>query len=369
MKVALDVRWLRRGRVDGIGRVVLSLVPELVKDRSIEWTLLYHEKSSRDLLEPRLESVKVRWERVPFPILSATDLLKLPGFLRELGVDTYLTFNYVTSPLHRGYRSLAVVQDLIQFHYKEGVKQARGAMRIFYATRLPTRLILSRLDRLIAPSQNTARDLSRLFGVDERKVSVIPWGAERPPELSDEELQKGLAALNLDKDYILYVGRYEPYKNVGSLIEAHQSLSRELRGAHPLVLVGNLPDDLKVRIAGDRQIRAVGQLESLEAVYMGAALFVFPSKYEGFGLPPLEAMTRGIPVVTTHFASLPEVGGDAAIQTDGTPPELAKAIEQVLTDQKLSQKLIAAGGEQAQRFSWQKTAEQVTAILSATQEL
>jgi glycosyltransferase involved in cell wall biosynthesis len=363
MKVALDVRWLRKGRHDGIGRVVLSLVPALVQDRSVEWILLYDDQASLEALETRFGSASARSICVPFPILTAADFVKLPRLLRKLDVDAYLTFNYPTSPWHSGYRRWAVVHDLIQFRYRQGTQNGRAALKLFYATKLPTRLILSRLDGIIAPSQNTAHDLRRLFGVPETRVSVVQWATDRVAALPEEELRTELLAYDLAKGYVLYVGRYETYKNVSSLIEAHRSLDQALREAHPLVLVGALPPEMNAAISGDPDIRSLGAVESVEAIYAGAALFVFPSTHEGFGFPPLEAMARRTPVITTSFGSIPEVVGDAAIQTNGTPVELCAAMQKVLTDPELRLTLIAAGADRASRFSWERAAAQTVASI------
>ena len=359
MKIGLDVRWLRRSRIDGIGRVVLALTPPIVSRGGHEFVLLYHEERTRDLLEPEVADTAAEWVRLDYPLLSLRDALELPRDLRALGIEAYYTFNYLTSPFHRGYRVAGMVQDLIPFVHPATVRSSRSVWRLFFASTAPARLILRRFDVIHVPSAATARDVARLFPAFAEKVRVAPYGPLPGRGIGTEDAARELHALGLRPGYILYVGRFEPYKNVGSLVAAHRALDASLRAEHPLVLVGRASDDIARAGERDPTIVVTGPLEDLESIYQGAALFAYPSLYEGFGLPPLEAMARGVPVITTNRASLPEVVGDAAILTDGTSDALSSALSELLRDTRRRAELADAGRRRAARFDWKTTAARV----------
>jgi glycosyltransferase involved in cell wall biosynthesis len=357
VRIALDARWLRDARIDGIGRVVAELTPELVKSDRHEFVVLYHEEWTRTRLEERLDGA-CSWARLDYPVLSSADIVRLPADIRGLAVDTLYAFNYPTSPLHRGYRVVASVNDVIPFVFGDRGSGETLRWRAFYATKLPMRLLLRAFADVHVPSTKTARDLVRLFPEAAPKIAVVPYGVAPPRPLSQREVDDALRALGLAPGYVLYVGRYESYKNVPSLVQAHAALAAGVRQRHPLVLVGHAPSALRDRLSsGD--VVWTGALEDLEAVYRGAALFVYPSLYEGFGLPPLEAMARGVAVVTTHHGSLPEVLGEDAVLTDGGASALSAAIAELLADPTRRSHLGERGRCRAQRFRWEETARRL----------
>jgi glycosyltransferase involved in cell wall biosynthesis len=359
LRIALDVRWLRGGRIDGIGQVVTSLTPELAKSRDHEFVLVYQEAWTRDELSAKLGEADVLWRQVRYPVLSMQDVVLLPRDLRRAGVDAFYTFNYPTSPLHRGYRVAGMVQDLIPFLYPRNVGSSRAVWRLFHATTVPTRLLLQSFDAVHVPSAQTRQDIARLFPGVDSKVRVAPYAVTPPRAMPSAQVGRELEALGLTPGYVLYVGRFDPYKNVPALISAHRTLPETTRAEHPLVLVGRPSEDVERSTAGDPRIVATGPLADLEAIYRGALVFVYPSLYEGFGLPPLEAMSRNVPVITTNRASLPEVVGDAAILTDGSSTALGSALSELLGNAKKREELGRAGLEQAKRFDWSWTARQI----------
>ncbi len=345
--------------MDGIGRVALNVSSSLLRRGGHEFVLVYHETWSRTKLEAELGDRRVTWLRTDQPLLSARDVALLPTQLRRAGVDAYYTFNYLSSPFHRGYRAVSMVQDLIPFLYPESVRSSRTGWRFFYATRTPTRAILRAFDTIHVPSANTMGDLSRLFPSVASKIRIVPYAVTPPGDMPDAEVRRELAALGLSPGYVLYVGRFEPYKNVAALVAAHRSLSQAERERHPLVLVGTASPEIERTSVGDPLIHLTGPLPEVEAVYRGALVFAYPSLYEGFGLPPLEAMSRRLPVITTTHASLPEVVGDAAILTDGSEAELGSALAEVIADPERRARLRSASVERAGRFDWDETARLV----------
>ncbi|HSR26404.1 MAG TPA: glycosyltransferase family 1 protein, partial [Candidatus Eisenbacteria bacterium] len=228
--------------------------------------------------------------------------------------------------------------------------------------RLTTRWAERRCPLLLTPSRSTAADLSRLHGVDERRLRVVPpGGGEAPACPPDPEAARARArALGVDRPFVLHVGRVEARKNQVAALEAVERVPDLL-----LVSVGAVMDAaMGSRLAASPRCRRLGHLPGadLEALYAGAEALVFPSLYEGFGLPVLEAMRRGVPVVTGAVSSLPEVGGDAAVYVDDPrdPAALAAAIERARADRD---RLRGLGRERAARFTWDRTAAGVASVM------
>jgi glycosyltransferase involved in cell wall biosynthesis len=215
---------------------------------------------------------------------------------------------------------------------------------------------------IIAVSRHTAEDLARRTRVDAAKVHVIPLAASLPVGTSD--IDEVLARLKVPHPYILFVGTLEPRKNLMRLVRAYRRMAS--RGAaHSLVLTGPigwryqalLRDISAVDAPGEITLTGAVSPSDLDALYRGADAFVYPSLYEGFGLPILEAMSRGIPCIVSTASSLPEVAGEAALPVDPrSTAGLAEAIERVVTDRDLADRLRRAGIARAARFSWEETA-------------
>ncbi len=232
------------------------------------------------------------------------------------------------------------------------------------------RYFYSRLDRAthyIAISEASKQEMVKQLNLSPEKISVIPHGVDdhfapvSTPLLIDTLSKYGLRP----GFYILYVGTLEPRKNITNLLRAYATLSGRLREQYPLVLAGGmgwLMEGLDVEIAKlgiQSTTLKTGYIpkEDLPSLYSGATLFVYPSLYEGFGLPPLEAMASGTPVITSNVSSLPEVVGEAGIQV---PPEdvkrLGEEMESLLTDDQRRGFLIQKGLERAKQFTWEKCA-------------
>jgi glycosyltransferase involved in cell wall biosynthesis len=193
------------------------------------------------------------------------------------------------------------------------------------------------------------------------------------PGAWEHERQRILQRYQVDYPYVLYAGNIKPQKNIPRLIEAFSVLRSELAGyddyeALRLVIIGDeISRHPEVRRAASQTrlgplVRFLGHVpfDTLRTFYESAAVFAFPSLDEGFGLPPLEAMACGTPVVTSNCSSLPEVVGDAAVQVNPDNVfEIARGLREVLTDAAMRERLVAAGYEQARRFSWERTASRV----------
>lgn len=253
--------------------------------------------------------------------------------------------------------TLTVVHDLaFERHPDAYGRAARSYLR------LTTRWAERRCPLLITASHATAGDLARLHGVDPARLRVVPLGGGEPPSCRPEPaaVAARLAELGVDRPFVLHVGRVEPRKNQVAALEAVERLPDLL-----LVSAGSVLDaGMGARLAGSPRCRQLGRLsdDDLAVLYAGAEAVVFPSLYEGFGLPVLEGMRRGLPVVTAAVSSLPEVGGDAAVYVDDPrdAPALALAIERALADRE---RLGRLGPQQAARFTWDRTAAGVAEVM------
>lgn len=239
---------------------------------------------------------------------------------------------------------------------------------------LATRLSARRASRILAVSEHTKREVVGLLGVDPNRVIVTPNAARshfRPPEAA--VLAQFRIRHQLPDQFILYVGTLEPRKNLTTLLEAFALLQRRIPSI-PLLIGGGKGwmyepifarlDQLQLR---DR-VKFVGYIpeEELPLWYAAATVFVFPSIYEGFGMPPLEAMACGTPVITSNTSSLPEVVGDAGLMVNPTDTQaLAEAIYQLLTDPDLRNELRTRGLARSKHFSWAKTAAATLAAYHA----
>jgi glycosyltransferase involved in cell wall biosynthesis len=282
----------------------------------------------------------------------------LPGLAQRSGIDVLHSLAS-TAPVRGAFARVVTIHDLIYRRYPE----AHFGLRSL-GMRMLVPLAARRSHRVIAVSESTKRDLIELLRLDAGKIDVVPQGVRIAPPgavTAEAELRRryGLSGRRL----LLSVSAKRPHKNIAALLDALARIPNERR---PVLLVPGYEtpheDELHQRaqqlgIAGD--VRFAGWLDpaDLEGLYAAADLFVFPSLYEGFGLPVLEAMARGAPVVSSNRSSLPEVAGDAALLVDPEDPAaMAQAIERVLSDAKEAERLRAAGREQAARFSWDATA-------------
>ncbi len=265
-------------------------------------------------------------------------------------------------------RTVFTLHDLIFLFHPETHKPLN---RWFLTLMMPR--FLRAADAVIAVSECTRRDAVRAYGIPEEKITVIYEGVSpRFRPASPEAIQAVRAKYRLPERFILYVGTIEPRKNLTALLEAYAALqSRNTQHAARLVIVGKkgwLYEGFfrRLRELGlEERVYFTGYVpdEDLPALYSAADLFVFPSLYEGFGLPVLEAMACGVPVVCSNTSSLPEVAGDAALLADPTDIRaLAAAMERALTDEALRASLRARGLERARQFTWEEAAKRTVEV-------
>jgi glycosyltransferase involved in cell wall biosynthesis len=217
---------------------------------------------------------------------------------------------------------------------------------------------------ILADSNFTKREIVRHLGASEDKIRVVPLGTDFPPAFADVEP----ARVDGAQKYILFVGEVEGRKNLVTLVSAMGMLPSALRRETALVIAGRAARTPSREESGDVIVRFEGEVSDLRlaALYRGAAAFVFPSIYEGFGLPVLEAMAYGTPVVASDAASVPEAAGDAALYFPATDAgALAAQLTRLLTDDALAADLRARGVRRASALTWVRCAETSLSAIEA----
>jgi glycosyltransferase involved in cell wall biosynthesis len=287
-------------------------------------------------------------------------------WLAGVEADVYLFPEFVRWPLARTSRSMVVIYDLA---FERAPQHVPVPLRILLRRHVPK--ALRRADAIVTISNFTRDEIVSRYDVDAAKIVLAPGGVDHDafyPRTS-AECRDVAARHGLPEHYVLFTGTLEPRKNLGGLLAAYSMLPRELKRQHPLALVGakgwldaainRAIQDL--RLAGDEVIRTGYVPRSdLPALYSGASAFVFPSLYEGFGLPVLEALACGAPVISADVTSLPEAAGSAAILVDPRQPEaVADALQRVLQDEDLRADLRRRGPAHAQSFRWDASARAV----------
>ncbi len=265
-------------------------------------------------------------------------------------------------------RLLPLVTDLAVFRMPSVYLRTRVLL-----WRMQYRLLRRRAGRFLAVSEFTKREITDILGVPASRIDVIPCAAsDEIRQVTDvQTLCRVREKHNLPERYVLFVGNYNPRKNLERLIRAFDRVRRNTALPHELVIAGgqgwkfDAGQALKKVTAKDA-IHFIGYVadEEMPALYSGADLFVFPTLYEGFGIPVLEAQQCGVPVLTSDISALPETGGDGALYVDPYDEEaIADGIVKLLTDESLRKELTQKGFRNAERYSWEASAEKLDKIL------
>lgn len=302
---------------------------------------------------------------------SVQELLAVPRAVTRAQVDLFHAPHYVVSPLvQRPY--VVTIHDCIHLRFPEYLP---NRMAPLYA-RVMMRQAARRAARVLTVSHASKQDILNYLHTPAEKVEVVANGLDEalasPPDA--DALARVADRYQLTTPFVLYAGNIKPHKNVDRLIEAYAVLRRRGMTTVDLVIIGdNLSKYPELRRLVQRfqlhpHVRFLGFVpaETLAALYRLARVFVFPSLYEGFGLPPLEAMAAGTPVVTSNVSSLPEVVGDAALLVDPMDAgAIAEAIARLVTDEALRADLSRKGQARVREFSWDLAARQVHGVYEA----
>jgi glycosyltransferase involved in cell wall biosynthesis len=369
VRVAIDARKLHDF---GIGTYIRNLLRQLARiDTATEYVLLCQEADLGIAAElgPNFRAVLE-----PSPNYSLREQLHVPWVLLREQPTVFHAPHYVLPPAIRC-PSVVTIHDTIHLTFPQYLPN-RAAYAYAKASMWSA---ARRSNRILTVSEASKRDILHFFNVPPDKVVVIPNAIDErfSREPKEEDVARVRERYQLEQRFVLYVGNIKPHKNLVRLIEAFHVLRRD--GL----------DDLKLLIIGDeisklpalrravhehklhKHVRFLGYLQddTLAILYRLAALFVFPSLYEGFGLPPLEAMASGTPVVTSNVSSLPEVTGDAAVLVDPySIPAIVDGMRRVLSDPALAAEMRRKGLLRAREFSWERSVVKIRGVYQETAE-
>jgi glycosyltransferase involved in cell wall biosynthesis len=356
VRLAVDAR-AAEGAPGGITSYVLGIVCALEATSGGHQVLLLRGTASAAPLsgDPRFQEV---------PVAGAGELwaeMNLDSVLSDWGADVFHS-PLAPPPVVCPCASVMTAHDLIPRVLPELVDTS---FRSYFRDRVEPGL--RRCDLVIAVSDHTGRDLAHLCGLDGTRVAVVPPAAlpEHTTTLDQSDMAVALAELSVRRPYFLYVGAVEPRKNISGLLDAFAALSQQSGDTH-LVVAGAARDQ---SAAVARRLREATQhgaaiwierasSRQLCALYQGALAFVFPSLYEGFGLPVLEAMSHGLPVITSRVSALPEVVGEAGMLVDPYDAEaLTGAMARVFDSEERRRWMAARSQARAEEFTMEKTGE------------
>jgi alpha-1,3-rhamnosyl/mannosyltransferase len=365
MRIAIDARYLHN-HFPGIGRYVAGLLQGFAElDHRHTLLLLYHPEQLgrrfdlRELQRPGCEAVAF-----PLPPFHPAAHWRLPLLARRLQLDLLHSPYYLKPYAGMPCPTVVTIFDIIGRRMPGAIPRRSRLLFDLLMT-----LAVQRSNSIITASQHTRRDLIAAYRADPRRIAVTPLAADRRfAPRSYAECAALRRRYGLPERYLLYLGANKPHKNLLRLLQAWQLLlvaGAVAAGSVQLVIAGHHDP----RYAAELQAAIPPELREtvlflpnpaeadLPVLYSGAEIFVFPSLYEGFGLPPLEAMACGTPVVCAGSSSLPEVVGEAALLVDPyDPASIAAGMRRLLNDEQLRNRLRAAGRIRARSLSWQETA-------------
>lgn len=382
MKIGVDIRVLMDRHYSGISEYAHRLLEELLKqDQENEYYLYYNSfrnlsKRFAYLTRDRVKLVATHWPNKIFNYIFQFGFAypKIDKFLGDIDIFWSPHFNF--SSFSDKPKVVLTVHDLSFLRAPYFFSWRKN----FWHRLLGIKALITRANAIIAVSEHTKRDLLDLSNVPLEKVRVVYSGLNFSAEqMSEAREPLFVARYNLHGRFILSVGNIEPRKNLSGLIRAYDLLRKE----HPefndcrLVLAGGRGwrnrqiYRLARRSIYRQEIIFLGYVSAADKdwLYRHASVFAYPSFYEGFGFPPLEAMSYGVPVITSQFSSLPEVVGDAAILINpGAANEIADALSLILGDGEIRDRLREAGLARTKIFSWEKTAAEYLAIFKKLKE-
>jgi glycosyltransferase involved in cell wall biosynthesis len=359
MRVAIDARGINWYKGTGIGTYTDNILSQLL---NIDQENYYHIYWSGDDYE-RLNSQNSKIIMTSKKHHRFFQQNYIPSNLLKEKIDVYhVPQNGIGLCDNIPCKKVITVHDLIPYIMPETV--GKGYL-LKFLKEVPE--IIENTDAIITVSNWSKRDILKFFPIEEDKVFVTPLATDMKYRPLDREWCRYMIEkkMNIKKPFILYIGGFSPRKNVRSLIMAFSKVYHDLNKDYVLVITGSLRDEgnslkeLCDNLQVTSQVIFTGFVEDdmLPILYNGAELFVYPSYYEGFGLPPLEAMSCGTPVITSNVSSIPEVVGDAGILIDPyDTTNLMEALVNTLNDEKLKVQLSQAGLSRASQYSWKRTA-------------
>ncbi|MBR3760685.1 MAG: glycosyltransferase family 4 protein [Ruminococcus sp.] len=370
MKITFDAVPLIADKITGIGWCEAGQtmkLAELYPENRCEYSFFADRKGNavRQIKQFSGKNIKLNTSRFPKKLYRLLSVLLPVPYSAFFGKKSDIThfFNYIIPPGVKG-KTVVTVHDMV---YKAFPETVRGRTRFMLDAGL--KKSLKRADIVVTDSEFSRTEIVKYFPWCEDKLRVVPCGVDTErfhPCGDSKKIADVKASLGIEGDYFLYLGTIEPRKNLERLISAYNAFSKKVGNSPKLVLAGGkgwLYDGIFSRVKSlgleDKVIfTKYVPSEDMNALMCGALAFVFPSLYEGFGMPPLEAMACGVPVLVSGAASLPEVTGDCAVIVDPYDVKsIARGLYRLYTDEELRRDLSRRGIERAKGFTWERSAQ------------
>lgn len=360
MKIGIDCRMIEH---PGIGRYLKNLVESILKiDCKNQYYLFFaDEKYSSVYSNSNVSPVILR-----FPIYSLEEQIFVPFFLH--GLDVFHSTHY-NAPIFARCKIISTVHDLIHLIFPEYLSSKLG----FYYAKFMFKTCVNKSRKIISVSENTKKDMIRMLGADAKKIDVIYEAVDKNIVRVEDEIlkQKVREKYSINGSYVLYVGSLRYHKNVVRLIESFCDIKKDKSIVQKLVLGGRLDKkagEIKKILSREdvkQNVCYIGEVENIDlsTLYSMADIFVFPSLYEGFGLPPLEAMACGTCVCASNAGSIPEILKDAALYFDPyDKSDISRVIFRLIKDKELRASLVSKGYNVVKDFSWETAARETIKV-------
>ena len=373
MKIGIDAKVLMDKQYSGVSKYAANLLNALLKlDQTNKYLLFYNSRRNpfNRLNLFKRDNSSLKGMRLPSKIFNYffQKILHYPKVDKYVGnAEVFFAphFNFIS--LSNDVKFIITVHDISFLRYPEFFSKRKN----FWHRALHIKKLLTRANIIVAVSQNTKDDLVELLNLPPEKIKVIYSGNNItvPVTRNVEETKIYLETKKIKSNFILFVGNIEPRKNIVNLIKAYNILRQEkLELKDTQLVIAGAPGWKHKRIFSTwkrspfkSDIKFLGYVDRAEQnfLYQSAGVFVYPSFYEGFGFPPLEAMSYSLPIVSSNVSSLPEVLEDSALLINPyKPEEIKEAIFLALTDKEIRERLIQRGLKKAGQYSWDETARQ-----------
>lgn len=362
MRIGFDVSALVK-EAAGIGQCIINLIDNIMDiDTENEYFLFTYDKIKLPF------SLKKNWSIVDYGGAKHKQIryfTALPQILKKMKIEVFFGTRHYLPPFNSRIRYVALVHDLIPLRMPElFTKKHLQRFKIF------TAICKHQADSYIAVSEATKADILDYMKIPEEKIQVIYEGAGTnfTPERDVAAIKETMERFGIEGDYLLCLSTVEPRKNMLRTIQAYEQYVLKNELPYKLVIVGGkgwnngeIYDYVKEHnLSGNVIFTGYVSNEDVKNIYAGATVFIYASLYEGFGIPVLEAMQSGVPVITSNVSSMPEVAGDACILVDPYKiDEIKNAIIKVLDSKELQNEMREKGITQAKKFSWRKCSEAV----------
>ncbi len=372
LNLGIDISPLTTSTRTGVGEYTYGLLNALFNiDRNNQYFLFYNafvdvEKYVPDWKRENIHFVQTRWPNKLFH--SSIQFLGWPKIDRLIEKKKKIKLDYFFSPnigfqkISKETKHLLTVHDLSFEIFPDCFSRKMQLWHNFLSPKKQCQLA----GQIFVPSKNTKRDIHEMYEIPEEKITVVYPGISKvyTNEITDTQKQEVRTKYNLPVKYILFLGTIEPRKNIEAVLQGFEQFQKKHGNDYHLVIAGAggwKNRKIMKAIEKNKSAAYIGYVEPLDkpALYAMASVFVYPSLYEGFGFPVLEAMACGIPVITSSRSSLPEIADNAAYYVNPSyPSEIAEGLDRILGPTELHNFFVQKGKMQAGKFSWDKTAEQ-----------